>query len=116
MRVKLLRRERRAPPLRRPRAPRHTGRRHMARNVEIKARIESIDGLTARVVALADRGPVEIRQDDTCFTCAQGRLKLRAFSSDEGQLIFYRRPNQRWPKESFVARHVAPGAVARGGR
>jgi predicted adenylyl cyclase CyaB len=72
----------------------------MARNVEIKARIESVEAMAARVAALADRGPIEIDQDDTFFTCSQGRLKLRAFSPTQGELIFYQRPNQAGPKES----------------
>jgi len=73
----------------------------MARNIEIKARVESVEAMTARVAALADQGPIEIPQDDTFFTCARGRLKLRAFSATDGQLIFYRRPDQTGPKESF---------------
>lgn len=73
----------------------------MARNVEIKARIESVEALMPRAAALADQGPIEIVQDDTFFTCASGRLKLRAFSATDGQLIFYRRPDQAGPKESF---------------
>ncbi|MGH7306452.1 MAG: class IV adenylate cyclase, partial [Candidatus Rokuibacteriota bacterium] len=71
-----------------------------ARNVEIKARIASVAAMTARVAALADQGPIEIEQDDTFFVCARGRIKLRAFSATEGQLIFYRRSNQVGPKES----------------
>lgn len=71
-----------------------------ARNVEIKARIESVEAITPSVAALADRGPIEIEQDDTFFPCERGRLKLRAFSPGEGQLIFYRRLNQTAPKES----------------
>jgi predicted adenylyl cyclase CyaB len=73
----------------------------LARNVEIKARIESVEALTPRAAALADQGPTEIIQDDTFFTCGNGRLKLRAFSATSGQLIFYRRPDQAGPKESF---------------
>jgi predicted adenylyl cyclase CyaB len=73
----------------------------MARNVEIKARIESVEALTQRAAALADQGPTEIAQDDTFFACPNGRLKLRAFSATSGQLIFYRRPDQAGPKESF---------------
>jgi predicted adenylyl cyclase CyaB len=73
----------------------------MARNVEIKARIESVEALTQRAAALADQGPTEIVQDDTFFACPNGRLKLRAFSATSGQLIFYRRPDQAGPKESF---------------
>ena len=71
-----------------------------ARNVEIKARIESVEAMAPRVAALADRGPIEIEQDDTFFSCERGRLKLRALSQSEGQLIFYRRANQAGPKES----------------
>lgn len=73
----------------------------MARNVEIKARIESVEALFPRAAALADHGPTEIVQDDTFFACERGRLKLRAFSATHGQLIFYRRPDQKGPKESF---------------
>lgn len=81
----------------------------MPRNIEIKARIESVEAIAPRVAALADQGPVEIMQDDTFFTCDRGRLKLRAFSADEGQLIFYRRPNQLGPKESFFI--ISPTAA-----
>ena len=76
----------------------------MARNVEIKARIDSLDALAARVAPLADQGPFEIAQDDAFFRCAQGRLKLRAFSASEGELIFYRRADAAGPKESFYLR------------
>jgi predicted adenylyl cyclase CyaB len=71
-----------------------------SRNVEIKARISSVEALVPRVAALADQGPVEIEQDDTFFVCERGRIKLRALSATEGQLIFYRRANQVGPKES----------------
>src|SRR5439155_10565874 len=54
-----------------------------------------------KAAAVADKGPVEITQDDTFFRCESGRLKLRAFSSDEGELIFYRRADEQGPKESF---------------
>lgn len=73
----------------------------MARNIEIKARIDSVEAMAGRVAALADHGPIEIPQDDTFFTCARGRLKLRALSPTDGQLIFYRRLDQTGPKESF---------------
>ena len=80
----------------------------MAKNVEIKARIESIDTIEATVAAMADRGPIEIQQDDTFFACDRGRMKLRALSTTEGELIFYRRANQAGPKESFFV--VSPTA------
>jgi predicted adenylyl cyclase CyaB len=72
----------------------------MARNVEVKARIESVEAMAARVAGLADRGPIEIDQDDTFFACQQGRIKLRAFSATQGELIFYQRPDRAGPKES----------------
>jgi adenylate cyclase class IV len=81
----------------------------MSRNVEIKARITSIEALLPRVKAVADQGPFEIHQDDTYFTCSTGRLKLRMFggasaSKGEGELIYYRRADQQGPKESFYLR------------
>ena len=85
----------------------------MARNVEIKARIESVEALTPRAAALADQGPTEIVQDDTFFACPNGRLKLRAFSATSGQLIFYQRPDQAGPKESFflISPTVSPDTL-----
>lgn len=76
----------------------------MARNVEIKARIASVEALAQRVAAIADSGPIEIVQDDTFFHCNSGRLKLRRFSDQDGELIFYRRPDRQGPKESFFLR------------
>ncbi|WP_019139794.1 class IV adenylate cyclase [Noviherbaspirillum massiliense] len=73
----------------------------MARNIEIKARIDSVETILPLAARIADQGPTEIHQDDTFFACPNGRLKLRAFSAQEGQLIFYRRPDAAGPKESF---------------
>ena len=78
----------------------------MARNIEIKARIESVEAMRMKAAALADHGPIELLQDDTFFTCECGRLKLRALSAHEGHLIFYQRANQTGPKESFFI--IAP--------
>ncbi len=73
----------------------------MPRNVEIKARIESVEALMAQAAAIADEGPIEIAQDDTFFACNAGRLKLRAFADGRGELIFYERADAKGPKESF---------------
>jgi predicted adenylyl cyclase CyaB len=78
----------------------------MVRNIEIKARMESVEAMRTRAAALADDGPIELLQDDTFFRCERGRLKLRALSATEGQLIFYQRANHRGPTESFFL--VAP--------
>ena len=85
----------------------------MARNIEIKARIECVAGLVPRVAALAPGTATEIYQDDTFFTCPNGRLKLREFANGTGELIFYRRPGQQGPKESFylISPTSAPGAL-----
>jgi adenylate cyclase class IV len=76
----------------------------MPRNVEIKARVETLAGLAAKVAPIADEGPTEILQDDTFFKCDAGRLKLRRFANGTGELIFYRRANEQGPKESFYVR------------
>jgi adenylate cyclase class IV len=76
----------------------------MPRNIEIKAHIASVEALARKASAIADQGPIEIIQDDTFFVCEAGRLKLRAFSKEQGELIFYRRTNQQGPKESFYLR------------
>jgi predicted adenylyl cyclase CyaB len=76
----------------------------MSRNIEIKARITSVEALIPPVEAIADQGPFEIRQDDTYFVCNAGRLKLRVFGAHEGELIYYRRADQQAPKESFYLR------------
>lgn len=73
----------------------------MARNIEIKARIDSVQALLPVAAALADAPePVSIQQDDTFFTCAQGRLKLRQFDERHGELIHYHRPDAEGPKLS----------------
>ncbi len=76
----------------------------MARNVEIKAYIDSVEAVVPRAAALADHGPELIHQDDTFFGCVNGRLKLRAFGPAHGELIFYQRPDQAGPKVSFYLR------------
>jgi predicted adenylyl cyclase CyaB len=85
----------------------------MARNIEIKARIDSVESLLRTAAAIADQGPTEIQQDDTFFPCPNGRLKLRAFSVSEGELIFYQRADKAGPKESFyvIARTTSPDAL-----
>ena len=85
----------------------------MTRNVEIKARIQNIETLAEKISAIADEGPIEMLQDDTFFACERGRIKLRAFSATEGQLIFYQRQNQTGPKESsyIISPIAAPDSL-----
>src|SRR5271156_462138 len=76
----------------------------MSRNIELKAQISDVDLLLPKILAIADQGPFEIIQEDTFFACDTGRLKLRTFSKFDGELIYYRRINQRDAKESFYLR------------
>jgi predicted adenylyl cyclase CyaB len=85
----------------------------MPRNIEIKARISSVEAVLPQVRRIAEQGPWELSQDDTYFACATGRLKVRAFSAHEGELIYYRRADQQAPKESRYLRTPtsAPGTL-----
>jgi adenylate cyclase len=84
----------------------------MPRNIEIKARIASVEVMLPRVRAHADQGPFEIDQDDTFFDCTKGRLKLRAASDQAGELIFYRRSDATEPKPSYFLRSPVPAVDA----
>ena len=78
----------------------------MARNIEIKARIESVQALLPRALALAD-GPAEvIHQDDTFFhvPAGRGRLKLREFADGSAELIHYQRADTGEAKASDYVR------------
>lgn len=76
----------------------------MPRNVEIKARISSVEDWMPRVARLADRGPERFEQDDTFFVCANGRLKLHLEAGGASELIYYRRDDQPGPKQSHYLR------------
>jgi adenylate cyclase class IV len=76
----------------------------MARNVELKARIASVQALLQRARALAGGEPELIVQDDRFYACAHGRLKLRCFADGSGELIAYQRPDAARPKLSDYLR------------
>jgi len=76
----------------------------MAKNIEIKAAVADLAALEHKVRAIATQGPELIAQDDCFFPCPHGRLKLRIFAANAGELIFYQRPNQAGPKTSFYLR------------
>jgi adenylate cyclase class IV len=73
----------------------------MGRNVEIKASVRDVGALRQRASQMATSAPSELEQDDTYFTCVNGRLKLRAFGDGTGELIFYRRAGAVGPKTSY---------------
>ena len=80
----------------------------MPRNIEIKARIAGVEALTPLAARLADTGPMVLEQDDTFFTCPNGRLKLRDQFAAGAELIFYQRADESGPKESFYLRTPVP--------
>ena len=76
----------------------------MPRNIELKARIDSVEAMLPVARALADGPPQSIAQDDTFFVCANGRLKLRDFGDGSGELIHYQRADTAGPKLSDYVR------------
>ena len=72
----------------------------MPSNIEIKARARNFDEIRRRAERLSSMPAETIPQEDIFFNAPQGRLKLRILSEDQGQLIFYTRPDQEGPKRS----------------
>lgn len=67
----------------------------MPKNLEFKARCESLDALQPRLADLKATHRETIHQVDTYFHNPIGRLKLREITeTGEGWLIYYERPNQ----------------------
>ncbi|HEU5295556.1 MAG TPA: class IV adenylate cyclase [Burkholderiaceae bacterium] len=84
----------------------------MARNVEIKARIDSVDVLLPRARALADGDAQTLLQDDTFFCVPSGRLKLREFGDGSAELIHYHRADAEQARLSDYVRSPVPDAAS----
>lgn len=84
----------------------------MPRNIEIKARISSVETLLPRARALAGRAPERIEQDDSFFPVPHGRLKLREFADGSAELIHYHRADRTEAKASDYVRVPVPDAAA----
>jgi adenylate cyclase class IV len=80
----------------------------MPRNIEIKARIASIEALLPVAQALAGGTPELIAQDDSFFKVTHGRLKLREFADGSAELIHYARDNTAAAKASDYVRVPVP--------
>lgn len=82
----------------------------MGVNVEIKARVRNIEELTGLAEKITDRPAEVIEQEDIFFNTAGNRLKLRVFSEDRGELIYYERNDQPGPKRSdyYISETHAP--------
>ncbi len=61
------------------------------RNIEIKARLSSLEGTRKIARALTGVDPDVLQQRDTYFHCSHGRLKLREMPGRTAELIAYRR-------------------------
>jgi adenylate cyclase class IV len=86
----------------------------MARNIEIKARIDAIEALLPHARPLADGDAETIEQDDTFFAVAMGRLKLREFADGSAELIHYHRGDGLEARPSdYVRVPVADAAALR---
>jgi adenylate cyclase class IV len=84
----------------------------MPRNIEIKARIDSVEALLPRAQAVAGGVPELIVQDDSFFTVPHGRLKLREFADGSAELIHYQRADRAEAKASDYVRVPVPDAAA----
>jgi len=72
----------------------------VGRNVEIKARAGDFGAQREKARELSAAAPELLEQEDTFFKTKRGRLKLRRFSENEGELIYYERPDTQGPTES----------------
>ncbi len=72
----------------------------MNRNIEIKARIHHLEAVQTLASELSGRPPQVSVQEDVFFNTPTGRLKLRLFSPEQGELIAYTRPDTSGPKLS----------------
>ena len=84
----------------------------MPRNIEIKARIDSVEALLPRARGVADSEAQVMMQDDTFFRVPHGRLKLREFTDGSAELIHYHRLDTAAAKASDFVRVPVPDAAA----
>src|SRR5262245_9880869 len=78
----------------------------MAANVEIKARISDPERLRAVLEEITGSEGELLIQEDVFLRVLTGRLKLRMFDDQHGELIAYMRPDQAGPRLSEYA--IAP--------
>ena len=72
----------------------------MRRNVELKARLRSLDDAREVARRVANGRADQQDQVDTYFCCRQGRLKLREIEGRAAQLIWYARADQPAARQS----------------
>jgi predicted adenylyl cyclase CyaB len=72
----------------------------MPKNIEIKARVSDFQRLKELAERLSDVPCQLLIQEDTFFETSTGRLKLRVFDSEHGELIYYARDDSSGAKTS----------------
>jgi predicted adenylyl cyclase CyaB len=72
----------------------------LSSNIEIKARADDYARKLFLAQRLAKEPPTVLVQEDVFFPVPVGRLKLRIFSPQKGELIFYQRPDIAGIKQS----------------
>jgi predicted adenylyl cyclase CyaB len=82
----------------------------MPSNIEIKAILKNRVAAEKVAARLSDSSPQTIHQEDFFFACNRGRLKLRIFAPDRGELIRYERFDVANARESryLIARTPDP--------
>jgi predicted adenylyl cyclase CyaB len=69
-------------------------------NIEIKAIVRDWERMCRAANSITDQPLKILEQEDTFFRCAKGRLKLRQFSDNHGELIAYQRADFAGTKSS----------------
>ncbi|MFH0794066.1 MAG: class IV adenylate cyclase [bacterium] len=84
----------------------------MAANIELKARCGDLNDAQSKCEALGAHFAAVLRQTDTYFRVATGRLKLRQIEGQEAELIGYQRDNHTDARASeyLVAPQTDPSA------
>ncbi len=72
-------------------------RKRMAKNIEIKAYSSDFSGQEEIAKSISGGIPEVIFQKDIFFNVPDGRLKLRVFTQERGELIYYNRIDQQGP-------------------
>jgi predicted adenylyl cyclase CyaB len=85
----------------------------MPTNIEIKARVRNSVRIKSLAEALASTSGQLIDQEDVFFVVPRGRLKLRTFSDNSGELISYDREVREGPTECrySVSRTAEPDSL-----
>ena len=85
----------------------------MASNIEIKARARDFDTQKKLAASISESKVQRLVQEDVFFNVPAGRLKLRILGPDNGELIYYLRPDTSSVKtcKYWISPTVKPPAL-----